>query len=553
MSLKEEVLEFLKGEALDSEEIIKTYSHDASLLEVFPKLVVFPKDSEDIQNLVKFVSKKKTLPTEDGGIPDISLTARAAGTCMAGGSLNESIIIDTQKHMSGIISVDEKSATVLPGTFYKDFEKETLKKGMIMPSYTASKSICAIGGMVMNNAGGEKTLAYGKTENYVREMKIIFSDGNEYTVKALSKDELSQKIQGNSKEAEIYREIEKLISQHEDIIKDAKPNVSKNSAGYFLWNVWREDGKFDLGRLLVGSQGTLGILTEVTFDLVKVKEKSKLLVVFLQKLENIPAVVNTALPFKPESIESYDDHTFKMAMKFVPDLIKQMKVTNFLKFAWSFMPEVRMVIFGGIPKLVILIEFASDDEVEIDSRMTKLKKKLDEMNIKSRISKTEEESEKYWTMRRESFSLLRKHVKGRRTAPFIDDFIVRPEHLPEFMPELNLILSKYDLTYTIAGHVGDGNFHIIPLMDMHDKKNKEIITELSHKVYDLVLKYKGSITAEHNDGIIRTPFLEKMYGKDVINLFQRTKDIFDPLNIFNPGKKVGGSFEYIYEHIAEEA
>jgi FAD/FMN-containing dehydrogenase len=547
MTLKEQVKEFFKGDIEDSQEAFKKYSHDASLLEVVPELIVFPRNTEDIQALVKFVTSKK----EAG--ENISLTARAAGTCMAGGSLNESIIVDTQRHMSGVISVDGHTAKVLPGTFYRDFEKRTLAKGLIMPSYTASKSICAIGGMVMNNAGGEKTLAYGKTENYIREMKMVFSDGNEYTIRALTKEQLQEKVQEKTAEGRIYSEIEKLIKDHEDIITAAKPNVSKNSAGYFLWNIWREDGTFDLNKLLVGSQGTLGILTEVTFDLVKVKEHSKLLVVFLRDLKNIPLVVNTSLQYKPESIESYDDHTFKMAMKFLPGLIKQMKIKNFFKFALSFWPEVKMVLTGGVPKLVVLIEFASDSEKDIDRRMTDLKTELDELGVKNRISRTQQESEKYWTMRRESFSLLRKHVSGRRTAPFIDDFVVRPEFLPDFMPELDEILSKYDLTYTIAGHVGDGNFHIIPLMDMHDKRNKEIITELSHKVYDLVLKYKGSITAEHNDGIIRTPFLEKMYGRDVIDLFQKTKDIFDPLNIFNPGKKVGGSFEYIYDHIAEEA
>jgi FAD/FMN-containing dehydrogenase len=547
MALKDDVLEFFNGDVEDSGEALKKYSHDASLLEVVPELIVFPRNSKDIQALVKFAASRK----KDGS--KISLTARAAGTCMAGGSLNESIIIDTQRYMSGVISVDGHTAKVLPGTFYRDFEKRTLAKGLIMPSYTASKSICAIGGMVMNNAGGEKTLAYGKTENYVREMKIVFSDGNEYTIKSLTKEGLKTKVAEKTAEGKIYKEISKLIKDHEDIISNAKPNVSKNSAGYFLWNVWREDGKFDLNKLLVGSQGTLGILTEVTFDLVKVKKYSKLLVVFLKDLKNIPAVVNAALPYKPESIESYDDHTFKMAMKFLPGLIKQMKVKNFLRFALSFWPEVKMTLTSGIPKLVVLIEFASDSEKDIDSRMNKLKDELDILEVSNRVSKTEQESEKYWTMRRESFSLLRKHVSGRRTAPFIDDFVVRPEFLPDFMPELDDILSKYDLIYTIAGHVGDGNFHIIPLMDMHDKRNKEIITELSHKVYDLVLKYEGSITAEHNDGIIRTPFLEKMYGKDVIDLFQKTKDIFDPLNILNPGKKVGGTFEYIYDHIAEEA
>jgi len=548
MNLKDSIKEFFKGDIEDDAETLKRYSHDASLLEVKPEIVLYPKDVEDIKSIVKFATEKK----KEG--KHISITARAAGTCMSGGSLNDSIILDTQRYMSGVISIDHKIAKVLPGTFYRDFEKQTLSKGLIMPAYTASKSICAIGGMVMNNAGGEKTLAYGKTENYVREMKIVLADGEEYTIVPLTKAELTAKKRKRSFEGKLYKQISDLIKENEEMIASAKPNVSKNSAGYYLWNVWDEDGKFNLNKLLVGSQGTLGILTEVTFDLVKVKQYSKLFVLFLKDLKDIPEIVRIVSPFKPESIESYDNHTFNMAMKFLPDLIKQMKVKNFIKFALSFWPEVKMVFTGGLPKLVVLVEFASDSMADIDDRMQKLQAELAPLKLRTHISKSEQESQKYWTMRRESFNLLRKHVKGKRTAPFIDDFIVRPDRLPEFMPKLDSILSEYpDLIYTIAGHVGDGNFHIIPLMDMHNPKNKDIIIDLSQRVYDLVLEHNGSITAEHNDGIIRTPFLTKMYGKEVVDLFQKTKDIFDPEGIFNPGKKVGGSFRYIEDHIAEEA
>ena len=147
--------------------------------------------------------------------------------------------------------------------------------------------------------------------------------------------------------------------------------------------------------------------------------------------------------------------------------------------------------------------------------------------------------------------MLRKHVKGKKTAPFIDDVIVKPEYLPEFLPKLNAILDQYKnyMVYTIAGHPGDGNFHIIPLMDLSDDKSRQIIPELSEKVYNLVLEYHGSITAEHNDGLIRTPYLEKMYGTDIYKLFERTKQIFDPNNIFNPRKKVGTDMNYAMEHV----
>jgi len=152
-------------------------------------------------------------------------------------------------------------------------------------------------------------------------------------------------------------------------------------------------------------------------------------------------------------------------------------------------------------------------------------------------------------VRRESFNLLRKKVVGRRTAPFIDDFVVPPLKLPEFLPKLEAILSTYDLTYTIAGHVGDGNFHIIPLIDPRRADTARMIDELSHKVYDLVLIYQGSITGEHNDGLVRTPYVEKMFGTDMYNLFVQVKKIFDPLNIFNPGKKVGTTFAEALRHL----
>src|SRR5581483_2334025 len=151
----------IKGDVLSDPQTIEQYSHDASIFEIKPQVVVFPKDTEDLKNLVKFVNQEKGL----------SLTARSAGTDMGGGSINDSIIVAFGKYFNHIKSVDEKSkyAVAEPGVFYRDFEKETLKKGLIFPSYPASREICAIGGIVNNNSGGEKSLAYGKTENYVEK------------------------------------------------------------------------------------------------------------------------------------------------------------------------------------------------------------------------------------------------------------------------------------------------------------------------------------------------------------------------------------------------
>jgi len=582
--MKLEIQKFLKGEVEDDEATLVKYSHDASLLEVRPKVVVFPKDSDDVKNLVKWVNDTNLrMGTNDtNNANKISITARCAGTDMSGGAIGESIILDFTRHMNKLVGgplpldavLNKKSKkkfdkkfqnyplmpsyiTVQPGMFYRDFEKITLSKGLILPCYTASKSINAMGGMFGNNAAGERTLKYGKTEDYILEAKVVFGDGNEYIVRPLSKAELEKKITQGDYEGNIYRDIFNLINENQEEIKRAKPNVHKNSAGYYIWNVTnteRSEGFFDLNKLLVGSQGTLGIATEITFKVIPNPKYSKLVVIFMNDLGSLGRLIPDILKQNPETLEAYDDKTMKLAVRFFPDFLKNKGFLGMIKFMWSFMPEFFMLIGGGFPKLILLTEFAGDDEKTVHDKCLKLVEEIKIFKLKTYVTKSETEANKYWDIRRESFALLRKHVKGKRTAPFIDDIIVRPEFLPKFLPELDIILDQYkrDITYTLAGHAGDGNFHVIPLMDFSRSDTAKIIMELSEKVYDLVAKYHGSITAEHNDGIIRTPYLSKMYSKEILWVFSKVKKIFDPQNIFNPGKKVGGTKEYITSHIATE-
>jgi FAD/FMN-containing dehydrogenase len=202
-----------------------------------------------------------------------------------------------------------------------------------------------------------------------------------------------------------------------------------------------------------------------------------------------------------------------------------------------------------MPKLVLQAEFTSDNEAELENTIARAVQTLEPLHLRMRVVKTRAGINKYHAIRRESFNLLRHKIHGKQAAPFIDDFVVPPECLQEFLPRLELILRGYKLIYTVAGHIGDGNFHIIPLMDLSKEKDRAIIPELSAKVYDLVLSYGGSITGEHNDGLIRSYYLKKMFGQTVYNLFEDTKRIFDPQNIFNPGKKVGSSLQYSMDHM----
>ncbi len=560
----QEIKTKIKGEISNSKEDLEKYSHDASIFEVVPELVVHPKDVADIQALVKYVAGQKSTN------PSLSITARSAGTDMSGGVLNDSIILDVTTHINRLIDLQvnlsrpdkigtlsprlgerniDGFASVEPGMFYRDFEKATLARNLILPCYTASKSLNTVGGMAANNSAGEKTLSMGQTKDYVEELDVVLSDGSQVTFKELDEHELNQKLKLSTFEGEIYRRMYQLISKNNQLIQKAKPTTSKNSAGYLLWEVW-DKVRFNLAKLIVGSQGTLGIITKIKYRLVKPKPKSELLVMFLKDLRPLGDIVDTVVKYHPESFESFDDHTFSMAIRFLPGMIKKMK-GNIFRLGLQFLPELWMTITGGVPKLILIAEFTGETEEEVAVSLLKAQRDVEEkFKIKTHITRSPEETQKYWTIRRESFSLLRQHVSGLHTAPFIDDIVVHPHDLPEFLPRLNKILERYpSLIYTIAGHAGDANFHIIPLMNLANEKERQIIPKLSDEVYNLVLQYKGSITAEHNDGLIRTPYLEKMFGREVTDLFKQTKQIFDPQNIFNPRKKVGGNINYALEHI----
>src|SRR3989344_8324411 len=274
----DDIKKIIEGDVSVEQNDLELHSRDTSIFKVMPKAVVYPKNSSDIRKLVKWASENKKSD------PSLSLTARSAGSDMSGGPLNESVIVDVTRYLKNILEVGADFAVTEPGVYYRDFEKEVAKKGLLFPSYPASKNMCAMGGIVANNAGGEKSLAYGKTEKYVEELKVVLSDGNEYTLGPLDPRQLEEKKSQQNFEGEIYRSIHRLVDSNQDLLKRSKPDVSKNSAGYYLWNVW--DGKtFDLTKLFVGSQGTLGIITQIKLGLVKPKEHTTMLIIFMKDLK----------------------------------------------------------------------------------------------------------------------------------------------------------------------------------------------------------------------------------------------------------------------------
>ena len=540
--LKKALTEVMRGEVTSDEGARRAASRDTSLFMRMPELIVYPEDADDVSAAVRAIGKAHE---EDA---TVVLAGRSAGTDMSGGPLTTGVVVSFTKHMNHMGEVGNDYAVTEPGVYYRDFEKATLAKDLILPSYPASREIAAMGGIVSNNSGGERTLEYGKTERYVEELDVILSDGSQATFKSLTPEEIADKKKLDTLEGKIYREMDELLTRNARLIEAHRPKVSKNSAGYALWSVRDpRTGATNLAKLICGSQGTLALWSKAKLALVKPKEHRAMLVVFLSELTHLPEIVNRVLPQHPESFESYDDHTLSLAVKFIPELLAQMGFANAARLGIDFIPEAFMVATGGVPKMILMAEFAEDTIEEADRRAKAAQDALADLHLQTKIEKNEKESEKYWIVRRESFNLLRKNLHGLSTAPFIDDFVVPPSCYPEFLPKLDALIKEYSshFIYTIAGHIGNGNFHIIPLMDLTKPENRQVILDLAPKVYELVIKEGGTTTGEHNDGIIRTPYLPMLFGEEMVALFEETKKIFDPQNILNPGKKVGGTFEDI--------
>lgn len=546
MDLQSEISKLIEGDVDTSDSTREFYSHDASLFELKPQAVVFPKNADDIRALVSFASTHKK------DLPNLSLTARSRGTDMSGAAINDSIIIDTSRYMTGISDVSAQSATVEPGMMYKDFEVETLKFGSILPSYPASRDLAGMGGIVNNNSGGEKSLQFGKTDRYVTRLNMVLSDGNEYEITPLSRSQLNAKMDQDTFEGRLYRDTFELLDKNYEEIKQAAPKVSKDSTGYHLWDVWdRESGVFDLTKLFVGGQGTLGLMTEATLNLVPKPAHSGTLVCYMRSFDNLGEVIPAVLREKPATFECFDDNTLWLSFKFIFAFITRLGFLTWIMMCLQLIPD-GLALIRGIPKLILLIEFTGESEDEVRQKIRTARNNLEKFNFSyMEEDGNEAEARKFWLMRRESFNLLRSKVKDKHTAPFIDDFIVPPARLNEFLPKLQKIIKKYKLLATVAGHLGDGNFHVIPLMKIEDPKERAKFEPAMKEVNSLVIQYGGSVSGEHNDGMIRGPWLKEMYSPSVLGYMKEIKTLYDPLHIFNPHKKTDATWEYSFKHIRQ--
>lgn len=519
------------------------YSHDASIYEMTPEAILSPQNAEDICQLVQFVAEHKATH------PTLSITPRSAGTDMSGGAIGNSLLLDMTKHFSTIHSIDSTRLHVQPGVYMRDVDPLLKEHQALIGSVPASRNLCTVGGMVGNNSGGEQSLRYGNTENAVRELKVVFADGKEYTVAPLNKRQLDQKMNKKTFEGRLYKQIFELIEANYDLIRNARPKVNKNSMGYNLWSVWdRETGVFDMTRLITGSQGTLGIITDITFRLLPRAPQTGLLILYLSNIKHLGDIIATVMKHQPATFEGFDDITFELGIKHFQLFKKQLGTKEWLKQQATLASSVAK-FRGHLPNMVLMVEFEGQTPDDIHTKIAALQRNLEKYKLKTEVAGNETESSRFWQIRRASLSLLRERVHGKYASPFIDDLTVQPRYLPEFLPQLRKIIRKYDLPATIAGHFGDGNFHIIPLMPIETPSAQAKLEPCMREIIPLVLKYNGTLAGEHNDGMVRGPWLPAVFGNEMYQLFRRTKEIFDPMYMFNPHKKTDASWAFSMKHI----
>ncbi len=521
---------FSSFEYEDSKKVLEKYSTDASIFSVAPQGVLFPKSAIDISRIIKALFEESK---------QASLTVRAAGTCMSGGPLNEGVIVDITKYMNAVMGVDvkHKTITVESGATYKSVEEACAPHGLMFPPYTSSKDVCVIGGMIGNNASGELSVRYGATIDWVHGLDVVLADGNLYTFKELTKDEWLEKQKQESFEGQIYRQVAHMLDAYHFLFETNVPKVSKNAAGYQLWRVYNpKTDTYNLSRLFTASQGTLGIITSATLKLTEIPRHRRLIGCALTDLSALGEILHALKVCNPESIETYDTHTYTLAKTYYP---KEAGLVSFV---------------SDHALLTLFVQVAEDTDEGTRIKQNEIVDILRSRNLIPYIPENQETVDAFFTIRRASFRMLKDLKSAQsRVAPCIEDTIVPVERYGEFLTRLKPILDDYALTYTYAGHIGDGSIRLVPLADFSDTKTPEMLVELSHRVYDLVIELGGSISVDHNDGLLRTHYLEKQYGKELVTMFKDIKTFFDPRNIFNPGKKVPtekqGSEDYAKAHV----
>lgn len=536
-----------RGGISTKKELLEAYSYDESIFSVRPQVVIQPKNRKDVEIATSVVAEQTKR------FSSLSLTPRAAGTGLGGGSLTDSIVIDVCAHLNKIGDIVEKKDKIIftcePGAMWKNVEKKLKEHNAYLPPYPASKDICSVGGSVANNAAGPDSLRHGHCADWVESMDVVLHDGHTYTIKPLTLREFKMLIKQDHEYARIAKQIFELISKNEKEIKKNKPETKKNSAGYPLWSVMPQgiakfkkgEGTFDLTRLISGSQGTVGIITNLTMRALPIPKNTTLIAIPIFNLEDAADSIVKALKFNPINVEVFDSLTFDLALQNPSFFKDRLSTSMYYKVMLSMYTTYHVRFRRKTPEFTVLVTL--DEETTNRTEPFTISQKISSGKVKARVVSSPVESEMYWQIRRASYTLSKFQDTSKRPAAFLEDMTVPPENLSKFFIKIKALLKEFNVTAAVHGHGGNGHFHFYPLLDFTNKTTPALVEKMAEKFFSTAVKFHGNICGEHNDGIIRTPHLNKMFTKKMLDLFKQAEHLFDPDDIFNPGKKVNPRFD----------
>jgi len=516
--------EHLVGEVMTSADARRYFATDASILTMLPAVVVYPRSESDVRKVARFTWQL----AERGRV--IPITARGSGTDQAGAALGSGIMLAFPAHMHRILELDNKSGVVVvePGTNYGRLQQTLHTHERFLPPFPASLEYSTIGGAVANNASGEKSVKYGSTREFVKSLRVVLANGEVIQTSRQSKRELNKKLGLATFEGEIYRALDALLDENQATVDKLRLGVTKNSAGYYLSDVKRSDGSLDLTPLFVGSQGTLGIITEITLETEQYNPTTSLLVAGFDDLEKAQAAVLDLRDMSemPSAIEMVDDQLLTIVDRINPNLLKD-------------------VLPKPFPRVVLLVEFDNPGE-RAQKKLTKKARKVLEHHATNVYIELEPlKQEELWKIRHASATAIAHGDGGAKALPLIEDGVVPPERLREYLEGVYQMFQRNHLEAAVWGHARDGNLHMQPFLDLAQVGDRQRAFRLLDEYYNLVISLGGSTTGEHGDGRLRAPYLQKLYGPEGYALLAKVKQIFDPYGTLNPGVKMNANLETV--------
>ncbi|HET6924661.1 MAG TPA: FAD-binding oxidoreductase [Candidatus Saccharimonadales bacterium] len=516
--------EHLVGEVVTSVDARRYFSTDGSVFSVPPAMIVYPRSENDVRKTMRFAWQL----AERGRV--VPVTARGAGTDQSGAAIGSGIMLVFPAHMNRIIEFDSKSGVLIvePGINYGKLQQTLETHSRFLPPFPASFEYSTVGGAIANNASGEKSVKYGATDKYVQSLRVVLANGEVIETRRISKRELSKKLGLATFEGEIYRALDVLIEENQELIERMRLPVTKNVAGYNLLDVKRKDGSFDLTPLLVGAQGTLGIITEATLKTEPYNPETTLLVAHFDDVTAAQNAVQELRNFseQPSAIEMVDGNLLEAVEAVNPNQLKD-------------------VINQPFPAVVLLVEFDTPNDRQQKKYVKRATKVMERYATQHQIEQDPEKQAQLWKIRHASATVI-SQVQGRAKAvPIIEDGVVPLAQFADYLRGTQEIFKRNGLQLAVWGHAGDANLHLQPYLDLSQVGDRQKAFKVADEYYKLVISLGGSTSGEHNDGRIRAPYLSLLYGNEVYGLLQKVKQIFDPYNSLNPGVKMNVSLEDI--------